>query len=379
MAGVRADAPERWAVGSGSPSRARLPGEKVPLEHFRTFRSRNAEEVRAFLRSQQFSVEIPFRETHHVDARVNGVHLSTEASARAGQATPAIATSAPALFRVPGSPSGVYLGFLEYGCAIELGGLPARDDYRILLPIRRSIEAVVGDDTVSCREASGAIITTPSRTKLVRLERGTALLNLFLKGPELTRQLGALLGDTIRKPIEFAPTIDVARSYGRSLWNYASTAISDVERLGSLLQNRLAASLFEQFIILGLLQSHPHNYSVALRRGGRSVAPRSVRRAVDYMQANLDAPITISDLAAVSGAAGQTLWRHFREFSGTTPMRYLRDARLDRVREALREAEPEESVARIAMKWGFGHMGRFAGQYRKRFGENPSETLKRHR
>jgi AraC-like DNA-binding protein len=32
-------------------------------------------------------------------------------------------------------------------------------------------------------------------------------------------------------------------------------------------------------------------------------------------------------------------------------------------------------VSEIALRWGFGHFGRFAAEYRRRFGESPSQTL----
>jgi len=50
-------------------------------------------------------------------------------------------------------------------------------------------------------------------------------------------------------------------------------------------------------------------------------------------------------------------------------MRYLRDTRLDKVRAALRSAHSEESIISIAGNCGFGHMGRFAAAYRRRFRE----------
>jgi AraC-like DNA-binding protein len=83
----------------------------------------------------------------------------------------------------------------------------------------------------------------------------------------------------------------------------------------------------------------------------------------------------LADIVAVSGIAGRTLTQHFRRFRTTTPMRYLRRARLDRVRAALQRAEPEE----IALRCGFGHLGRFSAEYRKAYGELPSQTLGRRR
>jgi AraC-like DNA-binding protein len=129
----------------------------------------------------------------------------------------------------------------------------------------------------------------------------------------------------------------------------------------------------------GLLLTHPHNYSDKLHRRDGWVASRDVRRATDYIEANLDEPIGFTDIAAASGIPGRTLSQHFRRFRDTTPMRYLRDARLDKVHEALYRAEPEESIMSIAGNWGFSHMGRFAAAYRKRFGESPSETRAKRR
>ena len=62
-----------------------------------------------------------------------------------------------------------------------------------------------------------------------------------------------------------------------------------------------------------------------------------------------------------------------------SPIRYLRNVRFAKVREALLQAQGGDSVTAIAMTWGFTHMGRFAVEYRKRFGESPLETLRQRR
>jgi len=133
----------------------------------------------------------------------------------------------------------------------------------------------------------------------------------------------------------------------------------------------------EQFVFTALLMSHPHNYSTALRRREKPIAPRDVKRAIDYMQGHLDVPIRLADIVRASGVPGRTLFKHFSDCRGLSPMRHLRNARLDKIREMLVRAQPEESVTEIAMQWGFTHMGRFSIEYRRRFGESPSETLSR--
>src|SRR5215831_2858860 len=109
------------------------------------------------------------------------------------------------------------------------------------------------------------------------------------------------------------------------------------------------------------------------------VASGDVKRAINYMEANLTSPIGLAEITAAAGVPSRTLLEHFKRYRGVSPIGYLRGARFARVREALRYAEPEENVTGIAMSLGFTHMGRFSLEYRKRFGESPSETLEQRR
>lgn len=78
-------------------------------------------------------------------------------------------------------------------------------------------------------------------------------------------------------------------------------------------------------------------------------------------------------LAEHGGVSVRTLFAGFRTYRSTTPMHYLRDLRLARVNEELRSGQVE-SVTDTAYKWGFAHLGRFAQEYKRRYGESPSET-----
>jgi transcriptional regulator GlxA family with amidase domain len=103
-----------------------------------------------------------------------------------------------------------------------------------------------------------------------------------------------------------------------------------------------------------------------------------VERAQQYIGAHLDDAMTVGDVAAAAGVAHRTLYKHFHDMRGTSPMRYARDCRFAEVREALLQACPQHNnVTTIAVQWGFCHLGRFSVEYRKRYGERPSETLRR--
>jgi len=73
----------------------------------------------------------------------------------------------------------------------------------------------------------------------------------------------------------------------------------------------------------------------------------------------------------------RTLHAAFQQQFGESPMSYLRRVRLDRVRSELVRSDPATvRVTEVAMRWGFFHRSRFAQQYRDRFGELPSATLR---
>ncbi|HJS32464.1 MAG TPA: helix-turn-helix domain-containing protein, partial [Alphaproteobacteria bacterium] len=64
---------------------------------------------------------------------------------------------------------------------------------------------------------------------------------------------------------------------------------------------------------------------------------------------------------------------------GVSPMQYLRNARYAKIRGDLVRADGEAGVTEVALRWGITHMGRFSIEYRRRFGESPSQTLGRRR
>lgn len=87
---------------------------------------------------------------------------------------------------------------------------------------------------------------------------------------------------------------------------------------------------------------------------------------------------TVSDLAQVAGTSVRSLQAAFAEHLGLTPMEYLRRVRLSRAHQDLQEAVSGDdlSVADIVLRWGFGHVPRFAAAYRERYGQLPSQTLR---
>jgi AraC-like DNA-binding protein len=321
------------------------------MERHRIFRSRDAEETRAFLRGKNYVWDCRRQKTGELDAKLNGIYICN-----------------------------LYIGYVQYGgLPAELSPPPVRNEYWLQFPIRGQLAAAIGPESVDCDPSRGAIASAVRENCRFVSNADSARIQVSLKNDALLGQLGTLLGEPPERPLDFAAALDLTAGHGRSLANHVLMAALDLDRPDSVLMNPATMSMFEQLIMNGLLLSHPHTYSDRLRQLERPIAPRDVKRAIEFIEGNLDAPITLAHLVVVSGVPGRTLFKHFKDSKGTSPMRYLRDARLDKVRDALTRAEPGGSVTAIAMSLGFNHMGRFSVDYRARFGESPSETLRRRR
>jgi transcriptional regulator GlxA family with amidase domain len=98
------------------------------------------------------------------------------------------------------------------------------------------------------------------------------------------------------------------------------------------------------------------------------------------MHAFAHTPVTTTDVAEHVGLSVRGLQQAFQRQVGTAPNAMLRGIRLDRVHEELRRASAGDlTVASVALRWGFAHLGRFSAAYASRFGQYPRDTLQQPR
>jgi TolB-like protein/Tfp pilus assembly protein PilF len=105
--------------------------------------------------------------------------------------------------------------------------------------------------------------------------------------------------------------------------------------------------------------------------------PSDVKKGLAYLRQAGDRKLSIADLVSHCAVSERTLQKHFRAFMGVSPLDYWRRLRLAKARNELLRCADDTSVTEIATRFGFSHLGRFAQQYRRRFGETPSSTLRR--
>ncbi len=103
-----------------------------------------------------------------------------------------------------------------------------------------------------------------------------------------------------------------------------------------------------------------------------------VERAEVLVLAEVDQPLPISALCAALSVSECRLRKAFRRVRGLPPCRHLRMLRLSQARRALMDTDSGLStVTEIATGFGFLELGRFSVEYRRAFGESPSQTLQR--
>jgi transcriptional regulator GlxA family with amidase domain len=129
-------------------------------------------------------------------------------------------------------------------------------------------------------------------------------------------------------------------------------------------------------LINGFLLAATHQFSEELH--SPSIAPSApAKLAEELIQARLTEPITIADIASEVGLSIRALQRGFVRYFGVSPSQYLRTERLRRAHADLAAGDPATtSVADVAARWGFAHLGRFAAQYRQEYQRSPSATLR---
>ena len=221
-----------------------------------------------------------------------------------------------------------------------------------------------------------AVIFSPPRRGIHHRAAAGGEFTLRIGAEDLHRRLEAALDRYVRQPIRFGIQVDLESVQGRHLRSLIRHLGECAESDPAILESPLIRAGYDDLVVSWLL-GLPSNYSEELRGDPiPRVAPEVVRRAEEFLEAHVLEPVTIDRVVAECGCSRRALFDAFRRSRGYTPMEFLRNRRLDRARLALQQAPPGATVASVAHECGFAHLGRFAGAYRRRFGELPGDTLR---
>jgi AraC-like DNA-binding protein len=207
--------------------------------------------------------------------------------------------------------------------------------------------------------------------------QGTRSLAVSLPRESVLSALTNALGEPPKPDLRFDLAMRAADVHARGWLEMVVQVDRQLSTPGSLLTQPAVAGPLAESIVTGLLYAVRNSYSEALARPAPSARPKAVRTAVELMEADPTAPWTVAALAQRCEVSARTLQSGFRHHLGVSPLGYLRAVRLRRAHGELRAADPfTDSVAAIARRWSFQHLGRFAAAHEAEYGQTPSQTLR---
>ena len=266
--------------------------------------------------------------------------------------------------------------YIDYGGEVEVE-VDALDFLLVQIPLDGHSTIRSRDEELVATPALAAV--TPATGALrMRYSVGNPRLMVRIDRRLLAARLGSILGAAPTRPVEFELGLDLSSRTGQSWRAIVDFVIADLERGGLIGISPVVARTFELAVVDALLAAQRHSYTDRFADSGLQASPRMVRQAAALIDDHCAEALTTADVAEYVGVSVRSLQLGFRHSLGTTPTAYLRRARLRGVREYLASGSAA-SVTEAALRWGVPHLGRFAGDYRRVYGETPSQTLRRSR
>jgi AraC-like DNA-binding protein len=268
------------------------------------------------------------------------------------------------------------VGHLVYGADAELLVPPMRDCYHMNLTLHGQTINSQRGHWASTEAGHSGVLFNPNDAFTVRWSPEAVQYAVKLPRRSVEAHLGKLIHRPVERPILFDLGFDLTSPAGQSLLSTVHFLRQELARPGGIATMPVARDQLESLVLTQLLLAIPNNYTELLRTPEPPVRNAHVQRVVDLIEAHPERDLTLAELAHAAGTTARALQRGFKDVVGMSPTAYVRAVRLDRVHAELL-SEPGVAVTDAAMKWGFFHLGRFAQQYRERFGVVPSQTVRR--
>lgn len=240
--------------------------------------------------------------------------------------------------------------------------------YEVNLPLSGRLESRHGRDVVVSRRGEGTIFPANAATPITLWSGECTVVGVQFDRAHLEREAERVLGGP---PGPLPPQLGAGDGAARGWLHLVRTLSSELEHMAGLVCRDLVQAQLTAAITTGfIMAAHPD------RGGSPPARPRIVRRVLDRLQEDPARAWTVADMAEVAGVSVRRLQEGFQQYHGTSPSAALRDIRLARVHAELAAADGDRTVTEVATRWGFAHLGRFAGAYRRRYGVSPGETLR---
>lgn len=262
------------------------------------------------------------------------------------------------------------LNVLRYGAQVLIDPGERGDFYLVQLPLSGSAQLACGGEQARVDHQVLSVLQ-PQERSLMRWSSDCAML--LLQAPRQVVQARAQAWGMQQAP-SFALTHSRADPSVAAWWQAVLDMTANLDRFGAQwLAHPAAYTALEEFLLTAFTSLLAAPQSAELRPSAGDA--RCLSLAKEYIHAHLDKALAAADIARHACVSVRTLENVFKRSGAEPPLAYARNHRLQAVHEVLQQARHQGQPVRVtdvALNHGFVHMGRFAAQYRARYGVSPS-------
>ena len=271
----------------------------------------------------------------------------------------------------------ILVGDCRFDADIRMNFAELHEFYHFNIPLTGHLESRNLGNEITATPRHAVLYGPKGDIQLSRWRARSRILCVKIRREALETELERLLQRPVGGPIGIAPSMDLTRGYGRNLRELVCMLAGQIGRDEPLTRQEIIGAPMWESMLTQLLAAADHEYREELLSPGAPCRPAAVKRVIDAMRAAPETPFTAASRAEIAGVSIRTLQEAFQTHVKLPPMAYLRNVRLERVHAELVVSDPSySSVTEVAHRWGFAHLGRFAGAYRRKYGVQPSETLR---
>ena len=264
--------------------------------------------------------------------------------------------------------SGLGLSSLSYGSEVRIKSPELENTFHLQIITKGFCNITFKDGEVFLGQGD-AIMLNPH--ELIILDYSHDCEKLIINVPESEFQSTVLsdLGHIPKSGIRFHRDPVNLFSFP-SLVKLFEAILLESENLDSSLL--CTSSLYKEIFAKKLLRTFRGNFNID--DDIQNIHP-CMKNIIQYIDENLKNDITLEELSDVSLVSVRSIYNMFASSFSTTPRNYIKNRKLNKVREELLSGRAK-NITEIAFDYGFMHLGRLSCDYKKVFGELPSETRK---
>jgi AraC-like DNA-binding protein len=243
---------------------------------------------------------------------------------------------------------------------------------RVVATIPLGPMGVSNDYHVKPKYMSTGFVLSPTKVTVMHPDPWAGALIIASSAERLQAQRTKVLGESNDSTLGIGTKSDVGTLWlthtCRNLWDLATTIPADtpvpvVTKFLEVMQDNL---------LNALILATDNSPEITTVESGRA------RLIVEWIETHHNEPLTVADLAAAVELSVRQLQISVQEHLAMSPVELLRDIRLSMLHKLLRNSNSEQcTVAALTYSVGFTDLGRATQNYRFKYGESPSQTLKR--